>query len=57
MAQLPPMSTLTTDVGALLIDADDDNNAGTGTGLLTVAAGVTLTSAAGITLDATDGRD
>ena len=44
-----------TDVGALLIDADDDNNAGTGTGLLTVAAGVTLTSAAGITLDATTG--
>ena len=44
-----------TDVGALLIDADDDNNAGTGTGLLTVAAGVTLTSAAGITLDATEG--
>ena len=53
--QLPPMSTLTTDVGALLIDADDDNNAGTGTGLLTVAANVTLTSAAGITLDATTG--
>ena len=38
-----------------MIDADDDNNAGTGTGLLTVAAGVTLTSAAGITLDATEG--
>ena len=46
---------ITTDVGALLIDADDDNNAGTGTGLLTVAANVTLTSAAGITLDATEG--
>ncbi len=48
-------ANITTDVGALLIDADDDNNAGTGTGLLTVAANVTLTSAAGITLDATEG--
>ena len=39
-----------TDVGALAIDADAENAT---TGLLTVAAGVTLTSAAGITLDAT----
>ena len=47
---------ITTDVGALAIDADDDENAVQATGLLTVAAGVTLTSAAGITLDATEGK-